>query len=96
MINQTTQKTLADLQAQIDRYDPEQCFGVPLDELRNNYEACKEVANTLTYKEMRLITLLRGCRRGDRQRFLTAAEKLYKALRDCDALCEPTPPKKTD
>ncbi len=89
----TTQRTLADMQAQIDHYDPEQSYGVSLDDLRTDYECYKEVADTLTHREMRLIAVLRGCRVGDRQRFLTAAENLYKALRDCDTLDDSTPPK---
>lgn len=89
----TTQQALADLQAQIDHYDPEQSFGVPLEKLRNDFECYKEVAETLTIREMRLIALLRGCRVADRQRFLIAAENLYKALCYCDTLGEPTPPK---
>lgn len=89
----TTQQTLSDLQSQIDHYDSEQSFGNSLDSLRNDYEVYKDIANTLTFREMRLIAVLRGCRAGDRQRFLTAAENLYKALCDCDTLGEPTPPK---
>ncbi len=91
MILQFTHDTLAELQKTIDNYDPEQCFGVPLEKLRNNYECYKEVADTLTLHEMRLIALLRGCRVGDRQRFLTCAEQLYVALRACDTLGEILP-----
>lgn len=93
MKKQSTKTTLMQMQRAIEHYDPQEWFGVTLDDLRNDFEVYKDVANTLSFREMRLIGVLRGCRVGETQRFLTCAENLYKALCDCDRLAELTPPK---
>ena len=87
MERETTQQTLSRLRDSIEHFDPKEWFGcMSVDMLWRQYEAYKIVAETLNYRELKLISLLRGCEIGETQRFVVAAEKLYDAYKTRDRL----------
>lgn len=87
MEKQTTQDTLEALRNNIEHFNSAEWYeGVTMECLEQNYRAYKEVAETLSIKELRLIALLRRCRHGEITRFLKVAQALYNSLKVFDEL----------
>lgn len=74
----TTAQAFADMVHDIEHYDGIDNYGKTIDELKAEFEACKEIVGTLTKRDMLMLWYMRHAGRGTSHRFMLAARKAYE------------------
>ncbi len=83
----TTAETFADMVDAIENYDADNVYGIPRERLQNELDICRNIADTLTKRDLLMIYHMRNV--GIGKRFADVAKQLYDARQALANLTDP-------